>query len=76
MLFLNSLLYVDDGTFLFSSHEELEDAAQKIYSTFLRFVLTRMLDEDPKIQNVAMFFPSTLSYTRSSTSKQIEDILI
>ena len=65
---LMHLLYVDDGTFLFESREELELGAQMIYDTFQKLGLTMHVKgkEDKTSKSEAMYISPCFSKDNSS----------
>ena len=60
------MLYVDDGTFLFSTLTEMKDATQTIHDHFARFRLQMHIgSKKAKSKTEAMFFPSSLIQAES-----------
>jgi Reverse transcriptase (RNA-dependent DNA polymerase) len=63
------LLYVDDGTFIFDSREELEKGAQKIYDTFKALGLTMHIGtQGNKSKSEAMYISPSLKLDNDPTN--------
>jgi len=63
---IDDLLYVDDGTFLFSTLTEMKEALQTIHDHFAKFRLQMHVGStNAKSKTEAMFFPSSLTHTKS-----------
>ena len=63
---IDDLLYVDDGTFLFSTLTEMKEAMQTIHDHFAKFGLQMHIgSKNAKLKTEAMFFPSSLTQAES-----------